>query len=200
MNCSTGNNTVKTVRRLRFVAAVPRVFKKEGIKPFVHATHEVCEFSLGLGPCGRVVTELTYSVSPEFLTITQKSYPEEGPGDVSDELSKLMRIHNAMSTLEGPEPKEWDLVAGHMVDPKNPNKPIPQVRNHNYLHEKAWYESSRRVLGEASKVDREQTKDVILDRIEGLQALLEVYKASVEIKTFTYKISDILGRIEATSV
>lgn len=33
------------------------------------------EFSLGLGPCGRIVTSLEYRISGEFLTVIQTSYP-----------------------------------------------------------------------------------------------------------------------------
>ena len=69
----------KPISRIRFYSQVPRVC--EGGK--LTAAHERCEFTLGLGPCGRIVTRLGYQLDKDFLTILQEcAAPDEGEIDV----------------------------------------------------------------------------------------------------------------------
>ena len=76
---STVTSFGKPLSRIRFYAQVPR---------FVHVGRydfpiERCEFTLGLGPCGRTVTRLGYHLDTAFLTILQEcAAPDEGEIDV----------------------------------------------------------------------------------------------------------------------
>lgn len=76
---STVTSFGKPLSRIRFYAQVPR---------FVHVGRydfpiERCEFSLGMGPCGRTVTCLGYHLDKDFLTILQEcAAPDEGEIDV----------------------------------------------------------------------------------------------------------------------
>lgn len=69
------------VTRIRFVAQVP------SFQDFRHRQYassiQRCEFTLGLGPCGRTVTRLGYHLDKDFLTILQEcAAPDEGGIDV----------------------------------------------------------------------------------------------------------------------
>lgn len=68
---STEPSFGKPVSKLRFLSANPRY--SELHKDFRSRT-EACEFSLGLGPCGRIVTRLWFELTRDFLVITQESY------------------------------------------------------------------------------------------------------------------------------
>lgn len=92
MNSSTMPKFDKSVSRIRFFADIPRVVEGTcGSPRKVTVTPERCEYVLGLGPCGRVVTELRYSIDSSYLTVTQTSYPEDAPEDVEEELVTLTR-------------------------------------------------------------------------------------------------------------
>ncbi|MBM1189375.1 hypothetical protein [Pseudomonas weihenstephanensis] len=72
----------KPVSSLRFLATVPRFSVCDGDYRF---RVERCEFSLGLGPCGRTVTALWYRADGDFLTIIQECAPHEcGKSDVKE--------------------------------------------------------------------------------------------------------------------
>lgn len=81
----------KPVSNLRFLAQVPR------FSDFRHHRYESrierCEFSLGLGPCGRTVTGLWYQVDTDFLTITQEcGLPSEGKVEVKNFIYLIREI------------------------------------------------------------------------------------------------------------
>lgn len=67
----------KPVFRIRFYSLVPRVATQLPEKP-IQARQELCEFTMGLGPCGRVVSRLWCRVEPDFRIITQESFEEDG--------------------------------------------------------------------------------------------------------------------------
>nr|DAF68362.1 MAG TPA: hypothetical protein [Caudoviricetes sp.] len=60
------------ITSVHFICAVPHKQNDNSREPY-RVTHELCEFKLGLGPCGRVVTKLTISQDSHLLIITQVS-------------------------------------------------------------------------------------------------------------------------------
>lgn len=72
---STAPSFGKPVSKLRFLAAIPRY--SELLNDFRSRT-EACEFTLGLGPCGRIVEGLWFKLTKDYLIITQESYVESG--------------------------------------------------------------------------------------------------------------------------
>jgi len=75
-NCISTFQFGKQVSRVRFFSFVPRVTELPS-NP-VQARQELCEFTLGLGPCGRVVSRLWCRIEPDFLFITQESFEVDG--------------------------------------------------------------------------------------------------------------------------
>lgn len=116
MNSSTMPKFDKSVSRIRFFADIPRVIEGTcGSPGKVTVTPERCEYVLGLGPCGRVVTELCYSIDSSYLTVTQTSYPQDAPEDVTEELFALTRkIHRVWVGAERVDPgvdgEQWEAV------------------------------------------------------------------------------------------
>lgn len=79
----------KAVSNLRFLASVPRK-RREGT---YQVSVERCDFSLGVGPCGRTVTALWYHVDGDVLTITQEcALPSEGESEVKNFIYLLREI------------------------------------------------------------------------------------------------------------
>lgn len=60
------------ITSVHFICAVPHKQNDNSREPY-QVTHELCEFKLGLGPCGRIVTKLTISQDSHLLIITQVS-------------------------------------------------------------------------------------------------------------------------------
>uniref|UniRef100_UPI004056FF02 hypothetical protein n=1 Tax=Pseudomonas hormoni TaxID=3093767 RepID=UPI004056FF02 len=79
---STAPSFGKPVSSLRFLATVPRFSVCDGD---YRSRVERCEFSLGLGPCGRTVTGLWFCANGDFLTIIQEcALPSEGESEVKE--------------------------------------------------------------------------------------------------------------------
>ena len=100
MDGSKRNSTFhlgRSVSCIRFFSMVPRVATALPDKP-LRARHELCEFSLGLGPCGRVASRLWYRVEPDFLHITQESF--ETDGQVPEFKEFTYRIMDIMGRIE----------------------------------------------------------------------------------------------------
>lgn len=122
MNSSTMPKFDKSVSRIRFFADIPRVIEGAfGSPGKVTVTPERCEYVLGLGPCGRVVTELRYSIDSSYLTVTQTSYPQDAPEDVEEELISLMkRLHDVRSGFLSVDPgdsrESWVSVQKDRID------------------------------------------------------------------------------------
>lgn len=76
---STMTSFGNPVSRIRFYSQVPRVCAEGKLT----TDPEHCEFTLGLGPCGRTVTGLWHHMDRDFLTILQEcAVPQEGQSEV----------------------------------------------------------------------------------------------------------------------
>ncbi|MDF2397087.1 hypothetical protein GWQ44_16190 [Pseudomonas sp. 3MA1] len=112
----------KSVSRIRFFADIPRFVEGTCESPGkVTVTPERCEYVLGLGPCGRVVTELRYSLDSSYLTVTQTSYPQDAPEDVEVELLTLIkRLHDVTGGYRSVDPgasgDQWVSVQQDRID------------------------------------------------------------------------------------
>lgn len=72
----------KPVSKVRFLATIPRFSVCDNA---YRSRVERCEFSLGIGPCGRTVTGLWYHMDTGFLTILQEcAVPKEGYAEVKE--------------------------------------------------------------------------------------------------------------------
>ncbi|PMX08444.1 hypothetical protein [Pseudomonas sp. MPR-R5A] len=73
------------ITSVHFICAVPHKQNENSREPY-RVTHELCEFKLGLGPCGRIVTKLTITQDSHLMAITQVSIP----GKTFEEALKTM--------------------------------------------------------------------------------------------------------------
>lgn len=159
-----------------------------------YGLHQVKEvvFALGMGPCGRHVIHLTHTITEELLTITQMSrHPDdlEEPGaDVWPAKYKLDRHAEAVREMGRHRP----CVVFNMFPPM-----FKKVSGYLWW---AKYEEIKR----DPEPEPEPPKGFLEPpEKEALEAQIrEFYKAHsawrdrLEIKTFTYKMSDVHGRIE----
>lgn len=87
---STVTSFGKPICRIRFYTQVPRFSDMHGRYDF---PIESCEFSLGLGPCGRTVTGLWFAMDRDFLTITQEcAVASEGKCEVKNFIYLIREI------------------------------------------------------------------------------------------------------------
>lgn len=78
---STVTSFGNPVSRIRFLAQVPS-FQDFRRRQYASSIQR-CDFTLGMGPCGRTVTRLAYHLDTTFLTILQEcAAPQEGEIEV----------------------------------------------------------------------------------------------------------------------
>lgn len=146
-------------------------------------------FELGLGPCGRHVTDLSHTINEGLLTVTQWSRDPEKltPPDYGAALNAQhkVEVHNQVSrtyqptvTVKGPPrtcTSGWWIFKStmeypHEVQVANPEKPEGLLEDSELASFKAL--------------------------ATGYHDTVRVWEEGVEIKTFVYKMADIHGRIE----
>uniref|UniRef100_A0AAU6W306 Uncharacterized protein n=1 Tax=Pseudomonas phage Ghuch01 TaxID=3138535 RepID=A0AAU6W306_9CAUD len=125
------------------------------------------EFKMGLGPCGRVVTHLAYTVSGELLTIKQTSYPPE----LAD--SRWLEERKFKASLP------QDIITGGEIIPVN-------------LGLFGFRKSFLRSPVEIQRAEISESSKKILKEFEEHR---KARRDACEIKTFIYKMSDVHGRI-----
>lgn len=123
------------------------------------------EFKAGLGPCGRVVTHLSYTVSGELLTIKQTSFPPE----LAD--NRWLAEQKFKASLPKDEVRGGELVSSRfgVFGRQFVWSPVEILKAE-------ISESSKEILNEFKKY-REARRD------------------ACEVKTFIYKMADVHGRI-----
>jgi hypothetical protein len=154
------------------------------------------EFALGLGPCGRHVTELHHKIEGDLLTITQYSrLPDElEPPDSSAAVSARYKLHADDALLR--DAKRWELNRSIYYD-------VAPERRIKYFRWGFWpvfeevIESPKTVVidGALSFDERAELEKAISDH----EAAMRVFWRGLETKKFVYKIADIHGRIEVVT-
>ena len=153
---------------------------------------KVCEveFTHGLGPCGRHVTDLRYEIADGLLTIKQWSRHPDDLGEPTEgsEARWLLEADNQKARLEGSYP---GLILTTPDEPRTfttgflwwrktvviPAEPLPEPPP-----------KPGRLTTEQRTELRKQFSDYCKAHDKWVNA--------VEIKEFVYKLSDIQGRIE----
>uniref|UniRef100_A0AAU6VZR8 Uncharacterized protein n=1 Tax=Pseudomonas phage Ghual01 TaxID=3138534 RepID=A0AAU6VZR8_9CAUD len=123
------------------------------------------EFKAGLGPCGRVVTHLSYTVSGELLTIKQTSYPPELA------VSRWLEERQFKASL----PKDI-VTGGELVSSRFGLFGRQFVWSPVEIQRAEISESSQKILKEFEEHHKAR-------------------RDACEVKTFIYKMSDVHGRI-----
>lgn len=180
---------VTCTKSIKFHASVPQ--------PESYGLLKVCkiEFALGLGPCGRHVTELHHKIEGDLLTITQCSrLPDElEPPDGSAATSALFKIRKDDELLA--DAKRWDHI--------RPIYYVPPAQHIKYFRWGFWpvfeevVEPPKTVVidGALSLDERAALEKTITDYAAAKRA----FWRGLETKQFVYKISDIHGRIEVVT-
>ena len=125
------------------------------------------EFKLGLGPCGRVVVRLDFSVSEGLLTVTQTSLPPE----------LAENRYQAEKAFRASLPKDT-VTGGELIASKGGLFGLGTVYGWSPVEvlKAEISESSKEILNEFKKYR-------------------EARQEAIEIKTFIYKMTDVHGRI-----
>lgn len=141
-------------------------------------------FELGLGPCGKHVLHLDHTITHELLTITQTARnPDDLKFQHSDELLSLLHkktVHtdacHKIRMEVAKHPKEIDVGSwwrGSQI--------VPLTIDVSHIK---------------GKLEADQLAALEF-RIEEIKKLHAEWRDRIEIKTFTYKMTDVHGRIEA---
>lgn len=146
-------------------------------------------FELGLGPCGRHVTELHHTINDGLLTVTQWSRDPEKltPPDYGVALNAQHKVetHNQVSRT---------------YQPTVTVKGLPRTSTSGW-----WIFKSTMEFHQEVQVPNPEKPEGLLEASElaDLKALVtgyydtvRVWEEGLEIKTFVYKMADIHGRIE----
>ena len=185
MDYYTGDKSIK------FHASIPQ--------PESYGLLKVCkvEFALGLGPCGRHVTELHHRIDGELgiLTITQCSRaPDElEPPDNTAAVSAQYKLRKDDELLR--DATRWDHI-----------RPVFYVQPERHIKYFRWgfwpvfeevVEPPKTVVidGALSLEERAELEKTISD----YEAAKRDFWRGLETKKFVYKISDIHGRIEVVT-
>ncbi|QJD54653.1 hypothetical protein PssvBMR2_gp10 [Pseudomonas phage MR2] len=148
-----------------------------------YGLHKIAEttFELGLGPCGRVVTNLSYTIAEGLLTVVQVSrLPED---------------------VEKP-PVDYSLKARLDADRKARYRTQIAPKVHTVTVGMLWWKREVEVHSlslenaPGTLTDSERAELEAAFKAQG-DAIDRWYKAH-EIKKFVYKISDVHGRIVTT--
>lgn len=179
----------KTTKSIKFHTSVPQ--------PESYGMLKVCktEFKLGLGPCGRHVTELHHRIDGDLMTITQWSRdPNYLVPPNSDAVVKAdLKIK-----------RDQDLRRAHE---RQIGSFVTYTLRHRVLKGYRWgfwpiYEwvdlpAPKEVTIKGALSEEEITE--LNKTISDFEKATKVWMADLEKKQFVYKLTDIHGRIEVVN-